>query len=66
MSSISKLELLDVRNGDTLILTVPNRLDATEEARLRQDLTIFLRKRGINAEVLVLDDGMDLKVMRKA
>lgn len=66
MSSIPKLELLDVRNGDTLVLTVPHRLGPGEEERLRQDLSVFLRKRGINAEVLVLDDGMALQVMRKA
>lgn len=66
MSSIPKLELIDVRPGDTLVLTVPHRLGPGEEERLKQDLSVFLRKRGINAEVLVLDDGMSLQVMRKS
>lgn len=63
---IDKVETLDVRDGDTLVLSIPCRIDAADEENLRHNLKVFLRKRGVAVEVLVLTEGMSLSVLRKA
>ncbi|WP_029002744.1 hypothetical protein [Azorhizobium doebereinerae] len=63
---IDKVEVLDIRDGDTLVLGVRDRIDAAAEERLQRELKVFLRKRGLAVEVLVLTDGISLSVLREA
>ena len=62
---IDRVRKLDVADGDVLLVTTPRTLSNQTVDRIRWSLDGVMKSLAPNVTVLVLDDGMDLKVIRK-
>ena len=56
---------LDVEDGDLLVITSHRRLSTEQAKHLGQTIDQVAGAVGLKVTALVLDDGMDLKVIRK-
>ena len=61
----ARVRKLDVEDGDLLVITSPRRLSMEQAKRLGQTIDQVAGAVGLKVTALVLDDGMDLKVIRK-
>ena len=61
----ARVRKLDVEDGDLLVITSPRRLAMEQAKRLGQTIDQVAGAVGLKVTALVLDDGMDLKVIRK-
>ena len=61
----TRVRKLDVEDGDLLVITSPRRLSIEQAKRLGQTIDQVAVAVGLKVTALVLDDCMDLKVIRK-
>lgn len=61
----TRIRKLDVADGDLLVITCPRRLSPNQACALGSALNSAVAASGLRVTALVLDDGMDLKVIRK-
>jgi hypothetical protein len=62
---LSDVERLVVKDGDILVFRHPRTLSCEAMGRIREYVGEKLRGRGIDVEVFILEEGMDVGVISK-
>lgn len=59
-----KIRKLDLVDGDCIVITSPRTLRMEAAERIRSSLMTVIDRLGVKVQAIILDDGMDIKVLR--
>lgn len=62
---LKTMQKLDVKDGDIIVIKNPYKLSAETYTNLRLAIQKILKEYGYNVKVMILEDGMDIGVLRK-
>lgn len=62
---LQSMQKLDVKDGDIIVLRHPQRLSAIAHDNLKVSIEKSIKHFGLNIRVLVLEENMDIGVLRK-
>lgn len=63
LSGIEPVQAARLRDGDTLVLKLSERISEQSLARLRQQMQLWIERSGLQLNVMVLECGLDLAVL---
>ena len=62
---LESMQVLDVKDGDVVVLRHKGQITKETQTCLEKSLLPIFKKRGIDCSVIVLEEGMDVGVLRK-
>lgn len=65
MSEILKTELLQVKDGDILVVTIPANTHPTEARAIGEKIEEPIKSVGCNVRVIILDERIAIGVIRR-
>lgn len=64
LSPVDRIMLLDAKDGDLILVTIDERISTETAKRIQATFADVMKDIGRKAKVIVLDKGMDIKVVR--
>lgn len=62
---LESMQKLEVKDGDIIVLHPPYKLSRETTIMLQNAIEATIRSGGFNTKVMVLEDGMDIGILRK-
>lgn len=63
---LRSMQKLEIRDGDTLVLTYAGRLGVNQADKLKKALKELMEKSGLQIHVIVLEENMGIGILRKS
>jgi hypothetical protein len=62
---IQSMQKLDVKDGDTVVLTYPGKLTRDTYENVKEAVEKIIKEFGFNVHVMILEEGMQIGLLRK-
>lgn len=62
---LKSMQKLDVKDGDTVVLTYPGKLNKETYAALKAAVEKIIKDFGFTVHVMILEEGMQIGLLRK-